>query len=70
MRFSITSKLEKDIASEIEKKKIVGVFNGRAEFGQRSLGSRSISDPRNKMSKNILNQKIKEEIGLCLLLQL
>ena len=39
---------------------IVGVFNGRAEFGQRSLGSRSIlADPRNKMSKNILNQKIK-----------
>ena len=60
MRFSIPSKLEKDIASEIEKKKIVGVFNGRAEFGQRSLGSRSIlADPRNKMSKNILNQKIK-----------
>ena len=52
--------LAKDIANEIINQKIVGVFNGRAEFGQRSLGSRSIlADPRNINSKNKINQKIK-----------
>lgn len=60
LNYSKPLKLEKDIATEIIKKKIVGIFNGRAEFGQRSLGSRSIlADPRNRYSKNILNQKIK-----------
>ena len=60
LNYSKPFKLEKDIAMEIKKGKIVGVFNGRAEFGQRSLGNRSIlADPRNKYSKNILNYKIK-----------
>jgi len=52
--------LSKDIAKEIKNQNIIGTFNGRAEFGQRSLGSRSIlADPRNKNSKNKINQKIK-----------
>ena len=60
LNFSLPKKIEKDISNEISRNKIVGIFNGRAEFGQRSLGSRSIlADPRNKLSKNTLNQKIK-----------
>ena len=61
LRYSQPKKLEKDISDEIVNQKIVGVFNGRAEFGQRSLGNRSIlADPRNKLSKYKLNQKIKK----------
>ena len=40
---------------------IVGIFQGKAEYGPRSLGSRSIlADPRKKISKFKLNQKIKK----------
>lgn len=39
---------------------IVGWFNGRAEFGPRALGGRSIiADPRRADAKEILNLKIK-----------
>lgn len=39
---------------------VVGWFNGRAEFGPRALGGRSIiADPRNPMAKDLLNLKIK-----------
>ncbi len=39
---------------------VVGWFNGRAEFGPRALGARSIlADPRNKDAKELLNRKIK-----------
>jgi carbamoyltransferase len=39
---------------------VVGWFNGRAEFGPRALGGRSIiADPRNPKAKDLLNQKIK-----------
>ena len=34
--------IHKDIAANISKGKIVGIFNGKAVDGQRSLGSRSI----------------------------
>ena len=50
-----------DIAKNISKGKIVGVFNGRAEYGQRSLGNRSIlADPRSKISKIRLNLLLKK----------
>ncbi|CAM3705032.1 carbamoyltransferase [Mucilaginibacter galii] len=40
--------------------KVVGYFNGRAEFGPRALGSRSIlADPRIGEMQTVLNQKIK-----------
>jgi carbamoyltransferase len=47
-------------ALELSKEKIVGWFQGRMEFGPRSLGARSIiADPRSeKMQKN-LNLKVK-----------
>lgn len=39
---------------------VVGWFNGRAEFGPRALGGRSIiADPRNPKAKDLLNLKIK-----------
>ena len=39
---------------------VVGWFTGRAEFGPRALGGRSIiADPRRKDAKEILNSKIK-----------
>ncbi|MEP6556663.1 MAG: carbamoyltransferase C-terminal domain-containing protein [Ferruginibacter sp.] len=39
---------------------VVGWFNGRAEFGPRALGGRSIiADPRRNDAKGILNLKIK-----------
>jgi carbamoyltransferase len=39
---------------------VVGWFNGRAEFGPRALGGRSIiADPRNTEAKSIINSKIK-----------
>ena len=39
---------------------VVGWFTGRAEFGPRALGGRSIlADPRNPQAKELLNLKIK-----------
>ena len=39
---------------------VVGWFQGRAEFGPRALGNRSILvDPRGKDAKDLLNEKIK-----------
>lgn len=39
---------------------VVGWFNGRAEFGPRALGARSIlADPRRADAKDLLNSKIK-----------
>jgi carbamoyltransferase len=39
---------------------VVGWFNGRAEFGPRALGARSIlADPRRSDAKDLLNAKIK-----------
>lgn len=39
---------------------VVGWFQGRAEFGPRALGNRSIIvDPRRKDAKDLLNEKIK-----------
>jgi carbamoyltransferase len=50
----------KDIAKALSEEKVVGWFQGRMEFGPRSLGNRSIiADPRSeKMQKN-LNLKVK-----------
>lgn len=39
---------------------VVGWYSGRAEFGPRALGGRSIiADPRNPKAKDLLNSKIK-----------
>ena len=48
------------IAVEISKGSIVGIFNGKEEFGPRALGNRSIlADPRIQKGQITLNEKIK-----------
>ncbi len=50
----------KIMAKELSNSKIVAWHQGRAEFGPRALGNRSIlADPRKLNIKKILNQKIK-----------
>ncbi len=47
-------------AELIEQGKIVGLFNGRMEFGPRALGNRSIlADPRREDMKDIVNRVVK-----------
>jgi carbamoyltransferase len=48
------------VAEELTKEKIIGWFQGRAEFGPRALGGRSIlGDPRSKNMQSKMNLKIK-----------
>jgi carbamoyltransferase len=48
------------VAEEIARGKIVAWVQGRAEFGPRALGNRSIlADPRNRKIKEIINAKVK-----------
>jgi carbamoyltransferase len=48
------------IANKLIEPGVVGWFSGKAEFGPRALGGRSIlADPRNPDAKNLLNLKIK-----------
>ena len=49
------------MAEQLNKKKIIGFYSGRMEFGARALGNRSIlADPREKNIKKNLNIKIKK----------
>ncbi|NIK91351.1 carbamoyltransferase [Mangrovimonas sp. CR14] len=49
------------LATAISESAVVGFFDGRAEFGPRALGSRSIlADPRNARAQQLLNEKIKK----------
>lgn len=49
-----------DIVDLLIKKKIVGFFSGRSEFGPRALGNRSIiADPRNPEAQKNINLKVK-----------
>lgn len=52
--------LERDIARRIDEKHVVGLFQGRMEFGPRALGNRSIvADARSPRMQSVLNLKIK-----------
>jgi carbamoyltransferase len=54
------SEIAKEAAKEIAAGKILGWFQGRAEWGPRALGNRSIvADPRRPDMKDILNARIK-----------
>ncbi|MBI1976529.1 MAG: hypothetical protein HYS56_03365, partial [Candidatus Omnitrophica bacterium] len=49
-----------DMARAIADQQVIGWFQGRAEWGPRALGNRSIlADPRNPKMKAIVNEKIK-----------
>ena len=48
------------IASLLADEKVVGLFQGRMEFGPRALGNRSIiGDARSRKMQSLMNQKIK-----------
>lgn len=54
------AELIKQVAKEIAAERVVGHFYGRAEFGPRALGNRSIlADPRSAQMQSKLNLKIK-----------
>jgi carbamoyltransferase len=49
------------VAERIAAEQVVGLFQGRMEFGPRALGNRSIvADPRSPRMQSLLNQKIKQ----------
>jgi len=53
--------MAKEVAKKLSEGGTVGWFQGRAEFGPRSLGSRSlVADPRNMQSKEKINQLLKK----------
>jgi len=52
--------LPSKIAQLINNEKVIGICQGRMEFGPRSLGSRSIiGDPRSTAMQSVLNLKVK-----------
>ncbi len=55
------AKLFQYVAQKLTEGKVIGWFQGRAEFGPRALGNRSILvDPRRTDAKALLNDKIKK----------
>ncbi len=59
-KYSDQDTLNQDIAKKLSEENSVGWFSGKAEFGPRALGSRSIiADPRPKNMQRKLNLKIK-----------
>lgn len=59
-KISDEKKLVEFLADELAKEKVIGFFHGRAEWGPRALGSRSIlASPRKEEMKEIINTKIK-----------
>ena len=58
--FKSQDDLTKTVSKMISEGKVIGWFQGRFEWGPRSLGARSIiADPRREEMKNIVNTKIK-----------
>lgn len=54
------NELYEKVVNKLIEPGVVGWFSGRAEFGPRALGARSIiADPRNSKAKDLLNSKIK-----------
>lgn len=49
------------VAAHIAEERVVGLFQGRMEFGPRALGNRSIvGDPRSPRMQSVMNLKIKQ----------
>ena len=60
IRYESDAKLYDVVSDALVDGKVIGWFNGRAEFGPRALGGRSIIvDPRRADAKDLLNSKIK-----------
>jgi carbamoyltransferase len=61
LTFERSTKMQEVIVNAIISGKVVGWFQGRAEFGARALGARSVlADPRNVNAKSRLNQALKK----------
>lgn len=59
-KFASVAERNQALAGELAAGKIIGYFDGRMEFGPRSLGARSIiGDARNKDMQSVMNLKIK-----------
>lgn len=59
-RFEVEQDLLDETVKHLQQRKVVGWFQGRAEFGPRALGHRSIlADPRRLDAKDLINEKIK-----------
>ncbi|MCK5179497.1 MAG: carbamoyltransferase [Candidatus Omnitrophica bacterium] len=57
---SLADDLPAKVATLISQQKVVGLFDGRLEFGPRALGSRSIiADSRSEKMQRLINLKIK-----------
>ena len=60
LNYRKSKNLSDEISILLKNSKLIGWFQGRSEFGQRSLGNRSIlADPRKKNIKDIVNKSIK-----------
>ena len=60
IKYKIQKKLDDYLSDQLENKKVIGFFQGKNEFGQRALGSRSIiASPKFKEMKNIINKSVK-----------
>jgi len=60
LKYEKSENIAKDVAKLIAENKFVGWYQGRAEFGPRALGNRSIVvDPRKAKNKDLVNAKIK-----------
>ena len=61
LKYKKPENIYKDVAQLLVQNKIVGCFSGKAEFGPRTLGNRSIlANPSNADNKDIVNIKIKQ----------
>ncbi len=59
-RYDSDEELCDAVAGALAEEKVVGWFQGRAEFGPRALGGRSIlGDPRSPSMQSVMNRKIK-----------
>jgi carbamoyltransferase len=64
IEFKKEDNIEKTAADLIEKGKIIGWVQGKAEFGPRALGNRSIvADPRPHANRDIINRMVKKREG-------
>lgn len=59
-RYDNADKLVERVVDTLQKQKVIGLFQGRFEWGPRALGNRSIlADPRRFEMKELVNTKIK-----------
>tara|TARA_B100000989_G_scaffold285048_2_gene252417 strand:+ start:1291 stop:3015 length:1725 start_codon:yes stop_codon:yes gene_type:complete len=64
INYTIPKNLNNYICDQLEKMKIVAFFQGRNEFGQRALGSRSIiASPKFSNMKDLINKSVKFREG-------